>query len=255
MPQFAPVAYLRNVLALFDLGNTLVDRQGGLDAWAGAFARSRGLPDQAAVIVTARLRDRAYPEDFDYLRDVLRLADGAEDLWREYVDGVTRSVHCFPGVLEGLHELRHEGWTLGIATDGAVDIQRAKLDVTGLAGLFDGVAISEGVGVRKPERALFDAAAAACGVPLSTCGNTAAAQRTAAEDARVNGHRSAVSPCRPAPRDGDFDAYRPDSGKPQTAGAACSRRRRCRTRPPPLRKEVTGAALLRSTTGEPGRAS
>ncbi|MEU6219299.1 HAD family hydrolase [Streptomyces sp. NPDC047022] len=158
------------MLALFDLDNTLIDRQGGLDAWAGAFARSRGLPDQAAALVTARLRDRAYPEDFDYLRDVLRLADSAEDLWREYVDGVARSVRCFPGVLEGLQELRREGWTLGIATNGAVDIQRAKLDVTGLTGLFDGVTISEGVGARKPERALFDAAAAACGVPLSAGG-------------------------------------------------------------------------------------
>lgn len=71
------------VLALFDLDNTLIDRQCGLDAWAGAFARSRGLPDQTAVLVTARLRDRAYPEDFDYLRGVLRLAEGAEELWSE----------------------------------------------------------------------------------------------------------------------------------------------------------------------------
>ncbi|ASQ93356.1 hypothetical protein CGL27_09780 [Streptomyces sp. 11-1-2] len=37
------------MLALFDLDNTLIDRQGGLDAWAGAFARSRGLPGQAAL--------------------------------------------------------------------------------------------------------------------------------------------------------------------------------------------------------------
>ncbi|MGW3205171.1 HAD family hydrolase [Streptomyces sp. NPDC001135] len=42
--------------------------------------------------------------------------------------------------------------------------------MTGLAGLFDGVAISGGVGVRKPEHAVFDAAAAACGVPLSAGG-------------------------------------------------------------------------------------
>ncbi|MGW2644640.1 HAD family hydrolase [Streptomyces sp. NPDC001393] len=158
------------MLALFDLDNTLIDRQGGLDAWAGGFARSRGLPGQAAVLVTARLRDRAYPEDFVYLRDVLRLTDGAEDLWREYVDGVARSVHCFPGVLEGLQALRSDGWKLGIATNGAVDIQQAKLDRAGLAGLFDGVTISEGVGARKPERALFEAAAAACGVPLSAGG-------------------------------------------------------------------------------------
>ncbi|MEU6774188.1 HAD family hydrolase [Streptomyces sp. NPDC046759] len=95
---------------------------------------------------------------------------GFEPLWRQHVDGVTRSVHCFAGVLEGLQELRREGWTPGIATNGAVDIQHAKLNVTGLARLFDGVAISEGVGVRKPERALFDAVAAACDVPLSAGG-------------------------------------------------------------------------------------
>ncbi|MEU1601535.1 HAD-IA family hydrolase [Streptomyces sp. NPDC005708] len=158
------------MLALFDLDNTLIDRQGGLDAWVGAFGRSRGLPDQAAALVTSRLRDRAYPEDFVYLRDVLRLTDDAEDLWREYVDGVAQSVHCFPGVLEGLQALRSDGWKLGIATNGAVDIQRAKLDRAGLAALFDGVAISEGIGARKPERALFEAAAAACGVPLSAEG-------------------------------------------------------------------------------------
>ncbi|MFD8461916.1 HAD family hydrolase [Streptomyces antimycoticus] len=107
--------------------------------------------------MTARLRDRAYPEDFVYLRDVLRLTDDAEDLWCEYVDGVARSVHCFPGVPEGLQALRSDGWKLGILTNGADDIQRAKIDRAGLAALFDGVAISEGIGARKPEHALFEA--------------------------------------------------------------------------------------------------
>ncbi|MFI1466202.1 HAD family hydrolase [Streptomyces wuyuanensis] len=158
------------MLALFDLDNTLIDRQGGLDAWAGAFTRSRGLPEAAAELVRARLRARAYPGDFRYLRDELGLGDDADELWREYVDGVARSVRCFPGVPEGLTTLRAMGWRLGIATNGAAVVQRAKLHATGLAPFFDGVTISEAAGARKPERALFDAAAAACGVPLTAGG-------------------------------------------------------------------------------------
>ncbi|MDI3390179.1 HAD family hydrolase [Streptomyces sp. B-S-A8] len=158
------------MLALFDLDNTLIDRQGGLDAWAADFARSRGLPETAAALVRTRLRDRAYPDDFVYLREALGLHDDAAELWREYIDGVARSAHCFPGVRQSLSALRAEGWTLGIATNGAVDIQRAKLDASGLAPLFDAVTISAGVGARKPERALFDAAATACGIPLSAGG-------------------------------------------------------------------------------------
>ncbi|MGY0025126.1 HAD family hydrolase [Streptomyces sp. YJ-C3] len=158
------------MLALFDLDNTLIDRQGGLDTWAGSFTRSRGLPEDIASLVSARLRARARPEDFVYLREELGLRDAADALWREYVDGVARSVRCFPGVPEGLVELRRSGWTLGIATNGAVDIQRAKLHATGLVPLFDGVTVSEAVGARKPEPALFDAAAAACGVSLAAGG-------------------------------------------------------------------------------------
>lgn len=158
------------MLALFDLDNTLIDRQGGLDAWAGDFAHARDLPEEAAALVRARLRARAYPEDFRYLRKELGLRDAVDDLWHEYIDGVARSVRCFPGVQEGLTSLRNLGWTLGIATNGAVAIQRAKLRAAGLAPLVDGVTISEAVGVRKPEGAVFEAAAAACGTSLATGG-------------------------------------------------------------------------------------
>ncbi|MGW4619534.1 HAD family hydrolase [Streptomyces sp. NPDC004592] len=158
------------MLALFDLDNTLIDRSGGLEDWARTFVRSRRLPRAAESVVRDRLRDRAYPADFVLLRTVLGLGDDPGNLWREYVAGVARSVRPFPGVKEGLEGLRRSGWTLGIATNGAGDIQRAKLDTTRLAPLFDGICVSEEVGVRKPERRLFEAAATACGVELSAGG-------------------------------------------------------------------------------------
>ncbi|MFI9823396.1 HAD family hydrolase [Streptomyces sp. NPDC052013] len=139
----------------------------GQTGWLPISLPGPWLPSTAELALLHPVKhNRAYPGDLVYLRNVLRLTDDAQDLWCEYVDGVARSAHCLPGVLE-LQALRSDGWKLGVATNGAVDIQRAKLDGAGLAGLFDGVTISEGVGVRKPERALFEAAAAACGVPLS----------------------------------------------------------------------------------------
>ncbi|MFJ9418353.1 MULTISPECIES: HAD family hydrolase [unclassified Streptomyces] len=158
------------MLALFDLDNTLIDRDAGLDRWASAFVRSRSLPQETEKVICDRLRERAQPEDFVGLGATLGLSDDPGDLWHEYVDGVARSVRCVPGAREGLESLRGAGWTIGIVTNGAGDIQRAKLAATGLAPLFDGICVSGEVGARKPERRLFEAAAAECGASLSAGG-------------------------------------------------------------------------------------
>ncbi|MFD4141129.1 HAD family hydrolase [Streptomyces sp. NPDC058572] len=158
------------MLALFDLDNTLIDRRGGLEDWARGFVRSRRLDRGAESVICERLRERAYPVDFVHLRKALGLGDDPGDLWREYVDGIARSAHCFPGAREGLGALRGDGWTLGIATNGAGDIQRAKLAAAGLTGYFDGICVSEEVGARKPAREHFAAAVALCGLRLSAGG-------------------------------------------------------------------------------------
>ncbi|MEU6053113.1 HAD family hydrolase [Streptomyces xanthochromogenes] len=58
-------------------------------------------------------------------------------------------------------------WTIGIVTNGASDIQRAKLAATGLTDLVDGVAVSGDLDIRKPDRRLFELAALRCGVSLA----------------------------------------------------------------------------------------
>ncbi|MFI2761491.1 HAD family hydrolase [Streptomyces echinatus] len=114
------------MLALFDLDNTLIDRRGGLKDWARGFVRSRRLSQGAVSTICDRLRERAYPADFVDLRVLLGLSDTPGDLWHEYVDGIARSVRCAPEVRKGLEELRVAGWTLGVATNGAGDVQRAQ---------------------------------------------------------------------------------------------------------------------------------
>ncbi|MFD5804911.1 HAD family hydrolase [Streptomyces sp. NPDC127020] len=158
------------MLALFDLDNTLIDRSAGLERWAREFVRSRALPPEAETVICLRLRERAHPEDFVHLGAALGLSDDPGDLWQEYVDGVARFVRCLPGARDGLEALRGAGWTIGIATNGAGDIQRAKLAATGLAHLFDGICVSGEAGARKPEHRFFEAAAGECGASLRAGG-------------------------------------------------------------------------------------
>ncbi|MFA3840731.1 HAD family hydrolase [Streptomyces aureus] len=115
------------MLALFDLDNTVIDLSAGLEDWARNFVLSHGLPHGVEAVICGRFRERAHPEDFVDLRAALRLGDDLGDLRHEYVDGIAGSARCFPGVQEGLQVLRSAGWTIGIATNGAGDIQRAKL--------------------------------------------------------------------------------------------------------------------------------
>ncbi|WP_394427234.1 HAD family hydrolase [Streptomyces sp. SGAir0957] len=158
------------MLALFDLDNTLINR--GV-AVTEAITGLCDDYDYGPVIqdwLHTRLADRANPADFTQLVVQHNLHDDPVRLWQNYVDRVAAAVTCRPGVLEGLAQLRTHGWTIGIVTNGASDIQRAKLTTTGLTDLVDGVAVSGDVEIRKPDRRLFELAAARCGALLTDGG-------------------------------------------------------------------------------------
>ena len=157
-------------LAFFDLDGTLVDRQTAtLDAISVLCQRRR-----YSAAIEQRLRadliDRANPSDFTRLQDTFGLETSGADLWQEYVDLMSSAVSCQAEVLESLVRLRGAGWTIGIVTNGASDVQRAKLAGTGLTPLIDGVAASGDLEIRKPDRRLFELGAARCGVSLANGG-------------------------------------------------------------------------------------
>jgi FMN phosphatase YigB (HAD superfamily) len=91
-------------------------------------------------------------------------------LWRAYCADIAALVSCPGEVLDGLGELREAGWRVGVATNGAVDIQRAKLRATGICERVDGVFVSEEADARKPGRRHFALAAARCGAVLGDGG-------------------------------------------------------------------------------------
>ncbi|MEU9647249.1 HAD family hydrolase, partial [Streptomyces sp. NPDC048188] len=129
-------------LVLFDLDGTLADRQSALRDALTCLCRSHALSPEAEQWLRAALADRATASDFARLRESFGLEVSAADLWQEYVGLMAAAVTCRPEVLEGLARLRAAAWTIGVITNGAGDIQRAKLARTGLAPLIDGVAAS-----------------------------------------------------------------------------------------------------------------
>lgn len=157
-------------LVLFDLDNTLVDRRGTLADWASEFTVRHDLEDEEQARVLGLVAERAYPSTFDAIRTRYRLPMSTAELWRAYCTDIATMVSCPAEVLDGLDELRAAGWRVGVATNGAVDIQRAKLQATGISERVDGVFVSEEADARKPQTRHFALAAARCGTELGDGG-------------------------------------------------------------------------------------
>lgn len=157
-------------LVLFDLDDTLVDRRGRLGDWAAEFTGQHGLEDEERAYVLGVMAERVYPSTFEVIRRRYRLPASAEGLWRAYCTNIAAMVSCPVEVLSGLDELRAAGWRVGVATNGAVDIQWAKLRATRIVDHVDGVFVSGEGDVRKPELRHFAMAAERCGASLSDGG-------------------------------------------------------------------------------------
>jgi len=154
-------------LALFDLDNTLLDREAAYARWADGFCRAHGLPAGAhARLVEADedgFRDRA--DLFAEVRERFHLAAPVEDLVEAYhVD--YPAAFDFPDTSRAaLQRLRSAGWKVGVVTNGPA-FQERKLDVTDLHGEIDALCISAVVDSWKPDPGIFVEAARRCTTDL-----------------------------------------------------------------------------------------
>jgi len=175
-------------LALFDLDNTLIDRAGAFRLWARSFtdrhrlggedevgwledADEDGFSSRAAFFERVRAR-------YDLRQPVEALVVAYRRDYPEFYPPAS------PETLASLGALRSRGWKLGIVTNG-LPTQEAKIAAAGLTAAVDGWAISAVAGVSKPDRALFQAAADACGCTLEGAwmiGDNAAADIRGAVD-------------------------------------------------------------------------
>jgi putative hydrolase of the HAD superfamily len=169
---------------LFDLDFTLVDNDVGWrrlwPAVAERFAeRYPGFDPEEFESRSYEFADRHYQLllrgdiDYDtYRRDYVRhgvepWGELEDDLYAAYSDARTRSVdliELFGDAAETIRSLRARGLKIGILTNGPSELQRRKLRLIGIEDEVDAVAISEEIGVSKPEPEAYAKAVAMLGL-------------------------------------------------------------------------------------------
>ncbi len=88
---------------------------------------------------------------FDFVND--RLAD---EMAEAYVNKAPHLTQLLPHTLETLDELKNNGHSLHIITNGFREVQTIKLEKSGLSQYFDIVVCSEDVGHQKPSIHVFN---------------------------------------------------------------------------------------------------
>lgn len=154
-------------VVLFDLDNTLADREAAFRRWAQSFAREHDLDGSCVEFLCTGDGDGYVPRDelFAALRDQYGITTSVEELVARYRANYPTHFEAEPDVRAALTALRADGWKVGIVTNGPTS-QHAKIASLGLADLLDGVCVSADVGIEKPDRRIFDLAARRCAAPL-----------------------------------------------------------------------------------------
>jgi putative hydrolase of the HAD superfamily len=156
-------------LVIFDLDNTLVDRDRFFLEWLDEFVRRRSLDAGArAVILDEDMGGRA-PRRAFFVRVAagLGLPDPIDRLVDEYWQDQLGRYRCDDATRESLLRLRGLGYRLAIATNGGRR-QLDKIRACGLTGVVDCTAVSSIVGAAKPDPRIFEFVARECGLPLAT---------------------------------------------------------------------------------------
>jgi putative hydrolase of the HAD superfamily len=156
-------------LAIFDLDNTLIDRERSVRLWAQYFvARHQLEPSEVDWLLDADGDGFvSRPVFMTAVRQRFGLDDSLETLLLSYRAHIVDLVELDPAVPLALDRLRQADWLIAIATNGTTDQQWAKIRATGLDRYADGVAVSEEVGANKPDRRMFQVAADRCGANLT----------------------------------------------------------------------------------------
>lgn len=155
-------------LVCFDLDNTLIDRDAAFAAWAEWWVESIGLGAEAVTWLLAHDEGgfRPRPALFAGAKERFGLGASVEALEAAYDWEHPLFTWAEQGVLDGLSALRTAGWRVAVVTNGGTVQQGIKLAHTGIGAAVDFSCISEEVGVRKPDPAIFELAAARCGATL-----------------------------------------------------------------------------------------
>lgn len=154
-------------LALFDLDNTLLDREKAFALWTSEFMASNGLDGGARAVIARADGDGIAPREdfFSELRRELGVTTAIDELVADYYLEYPSKFSVEPETIDGIRLLRASGFKVGVVTNGPPS-QWSKLEAAGIATEFDAVCISAVVGSWKPDLAIFRKAAQVCNVAL-----------------------------------------------------------------------------------------
>ncbi|MGC2484727.1 MAG: HAD family hydrolase [Acidimicrobiales bacterium] len=127
-------------LALFDLDNTLLDRQAAFSTWATSFIAAHGLPSHAWSIIESVDEEGLTPRDefFSQIRGEFGLTTSAQKLLDLYHLDYPACFAVDDETVRAVRSLRQNGWKVGVVTNGP-PTQLAKLEATNLVKEFDAI--------------------------------------------------------------------------------------------------------------------
>jgi len=153
---------------LFDLDETILNRESSLLAFLNdqyeRFHSVWGHIEKSQLIkriveLDARgyvWKDKVYAQ----LIEEYKLDISVEELLNDYTERFQYFVIGFPKYKEVLNEIKKHGYMLGMITNGKDGFQRANIRGLGIENLFDVIVVSEEVGMKKPDKNIFEYALA-----------------------------------------------------------------------------------------------
>ncbi|MFC4101795.1 HAD family hydrolase [Paenibacillus xanthanilyticus] len=160
---------------LFDLDNTLLDRNTAFRAYAGQLVRTYAAyqdEEQAQqwtswLIAADRQGYAPKKQLYAEMLQVIPMRDPhttVETLLKTWLETFSRHTVIMDGAVETLRRLRARGVKLGLITNGGSRSQQAKIDQAGFRPLFDAILVSDEVSIKKPDPAIFVLAITKLGV-------------------------------------------------------------------------------------------
>src|SRR5438093_9632542 len=143
-------------LLLLDLDGTLIDKAAGFHLWAEGFLQAvgRSNEDEVAWLVAVDGDGLTSREDlFVALQQRYALPEDVPTLVDTYLADFPELIpEPTPDTMTALRDARSAGYKLCILTNGGRRTQERKI-TSALASAVDGWAISEAIGVEKPDPA------------------------------------------------------------------------------------------------------
>lgn len=156
------------MLIMIDLDNTIGDRQAAVERWVDEFCRTHSLTlaDRDWLIELDNDGYSAREEVFAAIRERFDLTEPVDQLLQHYRTRVVELTTPVAGARDALISMRTAGHQIAIVTNGSSGQQHGKIDRLKFRELVDAVVVSGDLDIKKPDRRIFDATAAATGAFL-----------------------------------------------------------------------------------------